>query len=428
MGGIRGTVTPPPYGCGVRLLHTSDWHLGRLFHRASLLDEQERALARLVELVEDLGVEVVLIAGDLYDRAIPPADAVELFDRTLMQLQRLGARVVAISGNHDSAVRVGYADRLLEQLGVTVRGELARTGEPVVVAATDGGPPLHVYPIPYLDPLATAHHAGRHAPPGPAVEAEQLPFVEPQVDEPAGGRRRFTHHDAMAWAMGRVRASVDAAPGCRSVVVAHTFLTGGNPSESERDLTVGHVEQVRLDVFDGIDYVALGHLHRRQGFDGGRVAYSGTPLRYSFSEAGSTPSVRVVDLDVDGGLRIDDVALGVGRGLHTLTGTLDELLTDARHADVGDGWVRAVLTDRTLPLQAMARLQQRFPNAVELRHEPAGATASADDALAAGEVRAADPFDLTRRFLEEQRGVALDAEEHDVLAAALDAARAGSAS
>lgn len=417
----------------MRLLHTSDWHLGRLFHRVSLLDEQEQALARLVELVEDLGVEVVLIAGDLYDRAIPPAEAIELFDRTLMQLQRLGTRVVAISGNHDSAVRVGYADRLLEQLGVTVRGELARTGEPVVVPATDGGPPVHVYPIPYLDPLATAHLAAADATAESAEESDEqaAAATAEQLDgETAPGRRaRFTHHDAMAWAMDRVRASMAAGPACRSVVVAHTFLTGGNPSESERELTVGHVEQVRLDVFDGVDYVALGHLHRRQSFDLGRVAYSGTPLRYSFSEAGSTPSVRIVDLGVDGKLRIDDVPLGVGRDLCTLTGTLDDLLSDPRHATVGDAWVQAVLTDRTLPLQAMSRLQQRFPNAVELRHEPAGAQEPTDGALGAGEVRATDPFTLTRRFLEEQRGVPIDADEEAVLTAALDAAaRAGSTS
>lgn len=398
----------------VRILHTSDWHLGRLFHRASLLDEQTQALARIVELTRTEQVDLVVIAGDLYDRSVPPADAVELFDRTLLELHRTGTTVVAISGNHDSAVRVGYADRLMEQLGVSVRGDVGRIGEAIELAPSDGGGPVRVYPVPFLDPLATSHHARRDV------------DEDPDDGEVAASRARFTHHDAMAWAMGRVRSDLAAHPGARSVVVAHTFLTGGDPSASERELSLGHVDQVGMSVFDGIDYVALGHLHQRQSFDGGRVAYSGSPLPYSFSEASNIASVRLVDLAVGGSLTVEQVPLGAGRGLHTISGELDELLADPSLSPAESGWVRVVLTDRQLPLQAMRRLQERFPHAVELSHEPAGTLDAERSVRTGAEVRVADPLELSLEFLRDRRGLDVDDAERAVLGQAISAVRSGS--
>jgi exonuclease SbcD len=414
----------------VRILHTSDWHLGRLFHRASLLDEQTQALARIVELTRTEQVDLVIIAGDLYDRSVPPADAVELFDRTLLELHRTGATVVAISGNHDSAVRVGYADRLMEQLGVSVRGDVGRIGEAIELTPPDGGGPVRVYPVPFLDPLATSHHARRDLD-ATNLDAADTPDsggdygTDGAPDGPAA-RARFTHHDAMAWAMGRVRADLAAHPGARSVVVAHTFLTGGNPSASERELSLGHVDQVGMSVFDGIDYVALGHLHQRQSFDGGRVAYSGSPLPYSFSEASNIASVRLVDLAVGGSLTVEQVPLGVGRGLHTISGELDDLLADASLTSAESGWVRVVLTDRQLPLQAMRRLQERFPHAVELSHEPAGTLDGERSARTGAEVRVADPLELSLEFLRDRRGLDVDDAERAVLGQAITAVRSGS--
>ena len=163
-----------PMVSGVRILHTSDWHLGRLFHRSSLLDVQAEALDRIVQIVVEESVDLVVIAGDLYDRSVPPADAVELFGTTLVRLREAGATVVAISGNHDSSVRVGYADPLLARVGVTVRGDIARTAHPVEVPSTDGGPPVVVYPIPYLDPLTTAHVARRDRPAEPDAPPVQV--------------------------------------------------------------------------------------------------------------------------------------------------------------------------------------------------------------------------------------------------------------
>ena len=408
---------------GVRILHTSDWHLGRLFHRSSLLDVQAEALDRIVQIVVEESVDLVLIAGDLYDRSVPPADAVELFGATLVRLREAGATVVAISGNHDSSVRVGYADPLLARVGVTVRGDVARSAHPVEVPSTDGGPPVVVYPIPYLDPLTTAHVARSDR--GRDRVSDALPA--PVVDGADSDRGRFTHHDAMVWATDRVRSDLSerAAQGApvRSVLVAHTFITGGNPSESERELTVGQVDQVRMDAFDGFDYVALGHLHQGQAFDGGRVAYSGTPLPYSFSEQHHTKAVRLVDLAPDGSLSVRVVPLGVGRSLRTISGELEHLLADPSLTDAEGAWVSATLTDRQLPLQAMARLQQRFPYAVELRHEPATPVDASTVRRTSSQVRSAQPLDLTLAFLEEQRGLPADDAERQLVADAIGAAR-----
>ena len=168
----------------MRLLHTSDWHLGRNFHGASLLQEQEAALARIVELARDRDVEVVIIAGDLCDRAIPPAEAVKLFTDTLAQLTKTGATVVAIPGNHDSHVRVSVYDPLLSSFGVTIRGDVGRAHEPVLVTPKQGGSPVAVYPLPYLDPAVNG----------------------PKLD--------------------RIRRVLEGRPNHRSVLVAHTFAAG----------------------------------------------------------------------------------------------------------------------------------------------------------------------------------------------------------
>jgi exonuclease SbcD len=410
----------------VRLLHTSDWHLGRLFHGASLHREQEQVVERIAELVAEHRVDAVLIAGDIYDRAVAPSAAVALFDDALVAIREAGAAIVAITGNHDSSVRVGFGDRLLATAGVTIRGDLARGPQPVVLPPDDGGPPVVVYPIPYLDPLAVAHHIDHEA---EAHEANSR-SADPGGDQTDGRRSRLSHDRAMAWALDRARHDL-ASRGGRSVVVAHTFVNGAAPSDSERELTVGSVDLVGLGRFDGFHYVALGHLHRPQSWDDGRVAYSGSPLPYSFSEEHHPKSVRLVDLAPDGSVAVQVEPLAVGRPLRTLEGELDHLLRDRSLDDAEAAFVRVLLTDRHLPIQAMSRIQQRFGFAVELQHTP---TVAADAHLAArpplrpADTRRSDPLALSVRFLDEQRGFPADPAERELLGHALDDAHRSEAS
>lgn len=416
----------------MRLLHTSDWHLGRRFHGASLEREQRHAVERIAELVAVHRVDAVLVAGDLYDRAVPPSDAVALFDDALVAIRETGASVVAIAGNHDSSVRVGFGDRLLAGAGVTIRGDLARGAEPVVLAARDGGPPVAIHPVPYLDPLAVAHliEHDHGAPTADGVTDGAGPGSR-SAEGPAP-RRRLSHDRALAWALDRVRVHAAAsAPTSRTVVVAHTFVNGASPSDSERQLTVGDVDLVGLDRFDGFSYAALGHLHRPQSWDGGRVAYSGSPLPFSFSEEHDAKSVRIVELAPDGTVDVQVEALAVGRALRTIEGPLDHLLRDRSLDDAEAAFVRVRLTDRHLPLQAMSRIQQRFPHAVELQHTPPRV---ADAHLDRRGVRRAvgdggtDPLALSVRFLDEQRGFPTDRTERELLGHALDDAHRSEAS
>jgi exonuclease SbcD len=441
----------------VKILHTSDWHLGRSFHGASLLDEQAEALDRIASLVESEGVDLVVVAGDLFDRAIPPAPAVRLLGDTLDRFAAAGAAVAAISGNHDSSVRVGGYDALLNRMGVALRGDHRRLDEPLVLREpADGGPPVAVYLVPYLEPAAVTPDLFPDGVPEPAPAPVSAPAASPTppppstvdsagaepslfdflaaldepsdddlaaevaavVERPRSGRP--TQDLVTRAALDRIRAHRDGLGPVRTVVVAHTFVAGGAVSASERDLSVGNVERVAVSAFDGFDLVTLGHLHAPQQIAGDRVAYSGTPLPYSFSEEGQEKSVRLVDLAPDGAVSARTIPLGVGRPVRTLTGTLQRLLTDPVHADAVHARVRAVLTDQHLPNQAMARLRGRFPHAVELRHEPPGAKErNAAGIVGAGELRRLDPLDLALRFWADQEGVTATEAEADLLARAL---------
>ncbi|MFM9048320.1 MAG: exonuclease SbcCD subunit D [Cyanobium sp.] len=387
----------------MRLLHTSDWHLGRSFHGTSLLEEQAQAMARIVELAREGEVDAVLIAGDIYDRAIPPAEAVQLFNDTLAQLRLCGAAVIAIAGNHDSHVRVSVYDPLLSALGVSIRGEVRRAQEPVLVNARRGGPPVAIYPLPYLDPAVD----------GALLSAERLPAA------------RLRHEQVTRMALKRLREDLRGRPGHRSIVVAHTFVAGGEACESERELSVGNVDQVSVGAFAGFDLVALGHLHRCQDLDGPRLAYSGSPLPYSFSEQHHQKVVRLIELNGAGVPAVERVPLNVGRPLATLEGTIEELLHDPALEASSGARVRAILTDEDLPLQAKARLQRRFPFIAELRHRPPQVERASLSARHQQVRQASSPWDLASAFFADQQGRPLNAAEAKVLREALAAASQG---
>ena len=372
----------------MRLLHTADWHLGRSFHGASLLDHQAEFLAWLSELARAEAVDVVLVAGDVYDRALPPAEAVALASEGFAALAGDGRQVVVIPGNHDSAQRLAFAAPLLARAGLHLLTDPVRCDEPVLAG------PLAIYGIPYLEPELA----------GPALGAE--------------GRG---HGAVLAAATERVRAAHAARGGERAcVVVAHAFVAGGAPTDSERELSVGGAAQVPAGAFAGADYVALGHLHRPQAVPGGR--YSGSPLALSFSEAADVKSVTIVDIEPGAPVRTTTVACPVPRGLTRLRGSLDELLSQpALEAHAAD-WVEATLTDAGRPLDAMVRLQARFPYAVSLVFEPEGAPAG--ERSYASRLRGLSEEEVLERFVLDVRGEGASEAELALLRDALEAGRA----
>ncbi len=387
------------------MLHTSDWHVGRTFHGRDLLGDQEAVLGGLADLVAEEQVDVVVIAGDLYDRAVPSGEAVQTCVRVLARIREAGAQLVVTSGNHDSAARVGAFAEFAAAGGLHLRTQIARLHEPVLIDDRHG--PVAFYGIPYLEP-----DPARHALQACAEVAGASPEIESRG-----------HTAVLTEAMNRVRAELAERPQrTRSVVLAHAFVTGGDSSDSERTIAVGGVEQVPGSVFDGVDYVALGHLHGPQRL-AEHLRYSGSPLAYSFSEAAHRKSVWLVELDADGLAGVERRELPVPRRLAAVQGLLEDLLTQPEHADLEDCYLSATLTDEVRPLEAMRRLQQRFPHAVHLEWKPATGRATAPLRYAEI-VRGRDDHALTATFVADCRGAEPNESERALLDEALRAVAA----
>ncbi len=386
----------------MRILHTSDWHIGRTFHGASLAREQAAVVDALVELANSEGVEVVVVAGDLYDRAVPSVDAVGLLDEALARLVATGATVVAISGNHDSPARLSFGGRLLATAGLHLLTDPRAAGRPVLIGASDGGPDLAVYGVPYLEPEVARHD-----------------LEVPEVRD---------HDPLLRIALDRARddlARRRSRGPVRSLATAHAFVAGGTPCESERPLRVGGSDRVGTPTLAGFDYIALGHLHGPQRAGSERARYAGSPLPYSFSEAAHEKGVWLVDLPADPAAApvCRWTPLGVGRPLAMLTGTLGDLLRDPAHEERTRAWAHVVLTDQHLPADAMRRLQARFPHAVRLEHAPPvapGGERSTDARL-----RGADARELVTSFFRHVTGAPPDAHDAHILDAVLDEVLAG---
>ncbi|MCW2545179.1 MAG: nuclease SbcCD, subunit [Frankiales bacterium] len=361
----------------MRLLHTSDWHLGRSLHRASLRAAQEVFVDHLVEVVVSEAVDVVVVSGDVYDRAVPPLEAVELCSSAFARLRSAGARVVVISGNHDSARRLGFGASLIDASGVYLRTSFETCDVPVVI---DGVP---FFAIPYVEPASVGlvGHAG-----------------------------------VLSSALDRVRA---VAPPV-SVVLAHCWVAGGEASESERDITVGGVSRVPVSLFDGFSYGALGHLHGPQVVTD-RLRYSGSPFAYSFSEASQTKGSWLVDLAPSGAVSASFVPAPVPRRLSSLRGTLTELLMDGALAAVEDDWLSVVLTDTVRQDGAMEKLSARFPHVLVLGFEPAGVTRTSSTYTA--RVSGRSDLEVAAGFVSHVRGTAASEEELALLGSAFEAVR-----
>ncbi len=378
----------------MRILHTSDWHLGRSFHREGLLAAQAKFVDSLVETVRTQRVDLVVVAGDVYDRALPPVDAVALANEALRRLADLRVPVVITSGNHDSARRLGFAADLIAASGVHLRTEPDRLHDPIVVHDVHG--PVAVYGLPFLDPDV--------------------------LREPWALADR-SHATVTEEAMRRVRRDLARRPaGTRSVVLAHTWVAGGAGCDSERDITVGGVAQVPARHFAGIDYVALGHLHGRRRFTDS-LRYSGSPLAFSFSEADHVKGSWLVELGPRGVTGAEFVEAPVPRRLARLRGRIGDLLTDPAWSSAEDCWVQVTLTDPRRPQAAMERLREkRFPHALVLQFAPEGAPS--DPGAAVQPLGGRSDRELLRDFVETVREESADMVELALLDAACESCSA----
>ncbi|KHS49431.1 MULTISPECIES: exonuclease SbcCD subunit D [Sphingomonadales] len=371
----------------MRILHTSDWHLGRQFHGLSLDEDHDHILVQILAVIDDERPDVVIIAGDVFDRANPPQSAITRLSQFLTTVRAASdAAIVIIAGNHDSAAQIGAMGVLADGGAAIVRGPLDEDERPLVVSDAHG--PVAISALPFAFEYAA-----------------RLCFDDDGIGCPA---------DVIRAQLASARKHV--AEGMRWVVVAHAFVDGAATSESERPLTrmVGGIETVSAAAFEGAHYVALGHLHRPQPVGLDHIRYSGAPLAFGFDEEGQQKSVSLIDLAADGTVTVTEVPLRPLRQVRTIRGKLLELLAAA---EVSNDIVRVVLTDDTPQIDPMKRIRAVYPNAVQLAYERNERPVE----LRLEEQRAAidDPQTLSSAFLEFIRGEPLSDAEGQIVASAL---------
>lgn len=372
----------------MRILHTSDWHLGRQLHGVSLCEDQSHVLDQIVDIAEKESVDAVIIAGDVYDRAIPPADAVSLLSRTLNRLcLDLGKTVVMISGNHDSGERLGFGADLLGESGLHIVGPLDAKLLPITLE--NNGITVDIFGLPYAGPLTVRD------------------IFDIEV---------ASHEEAMSVLLTKVNEQkTDDRP---TVLVGHCFVDGGEESESERPLSVGGADRISPALFEPYSYVALGHLHRPQFREHEHVRYSGSILKYSFSEVEHQKSVTIVEIVGAGEVTSSTVPLRSLRDLRIVEGTLDEILDAGRTDPKSDDYIMARISDKHAVLDIMGKLRDVYPNVLQMQN--IGFRETEENPEASQEMLRKSYMSLFEDFFEEIQEEPLSNEQQSYMANLLE--------
>ena len=374
-------------GCVMKVLHVSDLHIGKRVNGMSMLDDQRYILRQILDIAEKYQVSVLLIAGDVYDKASPSAEAVTVFDAFLTDAVAAGLRVLAIPGNHDSAERIAYAQGLLEKQGVCL-------------------PPV------YAGEVERVELEDEHGP----VEFWLLPFLKP------GDVRRFFPDeeigDDYSAALRAVLGACAIDQGKRNVVLSHQLVTayGTSPDRADDEIKLGGMDNVDVSVYDAFDYVALGHVHRPQRVGRDTVRYSGSPLKYSFSEARYGKSVALVELgekkpgdDVGECVSFELIPLVPLHDVREIRGTLADVLAMGAESD----YLHITLSDEHPQLDAMAKIHEVFPNAMMLDYDNVTVLIDRPQTQLTADPDNMDTLDLFSAFYESQVGSPLDDEQRD---------------
>lgn len=366
----------------MKFIHTADWHLGKLFYGSYLTDEQEWILDnQFLPLLDEEKPDAVILAGDVYDRSVPPSEAVELFNHMVNEIcLSRHIPLLVISGNHDSAERLSFGSSLLKEAGLFITGTLD-TAEAYSVEDKYGT--VEIYPLPYADPGAVRHF----------LSCEDI-----------------HDHDDAEKALAQYLLS-RRNKNSRKIAIAHEYVAGGTPSDSERPLSIGGTEMVAADTFKDFNYTALGHLHRPQTIGNDNIRYSGSLLKYSFSETGYDKGVIVGEIDGEGQVETRFVPLIPKHNVRIIRGTFDELMK--REDDRADDFLRADLQDNGPVVDAMARLRTRYPNLMTLTTKR---VMSEDEGTRNIDLRKKiSDIDMVKTFMNEFRNTPLSDEEENCL-------------
>lgn len=367
----------------MKFIHLSDLHLGKRVNEFSMIEDQDYILKKILEVIDEEKPDSVIIAGDVYDKSVPSAEAVALFDSFLVSLAERNIQVFVISGNHDSAERIAFGSRLMDASGI------------------------HLSPV-YsgeISPIEMSDDYGR-------VNVYMLPFVKPSNVRAFFPEKEISSYtDAVKTAIDRM--SVD--PSQRNILITHQFVTGAASAGSE-ELSVGGTDNVAAEVFDGFDYVALGHIHRSQKCGHEYVRYSGTPLKYSFSEAKDQKSVTVVEMKEKGNLEISSVPLKPKHDMVEIRGTYNELMLKSFYENTSyrSDYVHITLTDEDDVPDALAKLRVVYKNIMKLDYDN---TRTRNNAVLKDieDVKSKSPFDLFSEFYRTQNGLEMSDEQAETV-------------
>ena len=367
----------------MKFVHLSDLHIGKRVHEYSLIEDQRYILTKIINIIDEIKAQGVIIAGDIYDKPVPPAEAVQLFDDFLYRLSKRNLQVFIISGNHDSAERIAFASRLIEQSGVHLSP--VYNGEVTPVTLTDEHGDIDIYMLPFIKPQ----------------HVRKL-FEEETIS---------SYTDAIRVAVENMNIDTDK----RNILITHQFVTGSTRCDSE-DVSVGGTDNVDSSVFSDFDYVALGHIHSPQNCGSEKIRYCGTPLKYSFSEAKHQKSVTVVDFLEKGNMEISTIPLVPLRDLKEIKGKYEEIMSRDFYSDTTyqDDYMSIILTDEEEVYNALSNLRVVYKNLMKIEYDNKR-TRQNNAVVEAVDVEKESPLKLFSDFYELQNNQALTDEQTEFM-------------
>ncbi len=372
----------------MKLIHLSDLHLGKRLNEFSLIEDQKYILTKIINVIDDEKPDAILIAGDIYDKSVPSAEAVELFDDFVVRLAKRSLQVFVISGNHDSAERLAFGNRLMDRSGIHFSP--VYNGEIMPLTLSDEYGEVKIYMLPFIKPA----HVRRFYP-------------EETVE---------TYTDAIRIAIGNMQVPGDS----RNILITHQFVTGASRTESE-EISVGGSDNVDASVFDKFDYVALGHIHRPQNVGSEKIRYCGTPLKYSFSEANDRKSVSIVEIGANGAVSIRETPLAPLRDMVELKGKYEELMLKSFYEGktYQEDYTHITLTDEEDIPDALAKLRVVYHNLMKLDYDNAR-TRHRVEIGAAEDIETKSPLQLFSEFYLKQNGVEMNHEETEFMCSLIE--------